>query len=298
MFMPFKFASAAHRAGLAGALALMLAAPLAAQEADAVVATVNDVEITEEQVALATRQLAETLREVPEAGRRDYVVSYLVDLELLAQAADSAGLAEEEEFAQRMEYLRQRLITEVYLERVGEEAVTDEAMRELYDAVIAQAGPEIEIRASHILVETEEEAREVVAELGQDADFAELATERSQDPGSAQRGGDLGYFVGSQMVPQFAEAAEALEVGETSEPVESQYGWHVIRLEDRRERPAPEFEQLAGELRTVVMRRAQRDRVLELRDAADIEIRGAGAEPGGEAPAESAPPALDGGPVQ
>ncbi len=275
---------------LAAAAAIAaLASPAFSQ--DALVATVDGVEITERDLRMAADDLGENLHQIPEAQRRDYLVSYLTDLEIVAGAAREAGVEDDETYTERMAYIGKRLLMEVYLDRRGEEATTEEAMRELYDEIVGQAEDEIEVRARHILVETEEAAGELHAELVGGADFEELAQEHSIDPGSGQQGGDLGYFTSERMIPEFSEVAFSLEPGDLSDPVQSQFGWHIIRVEDRREVEKPSFEDVSGELRTVVARRAQRDHILELREGADIQIEGATPQAetgaGEDAPAEA-----------
>ncbi len=128
-------------------------------------------------------------------------------------------------------------------------------MRKVYDEAIGQMKKEPEVRARHILVETEDEAKAVVAELKKGADFAELAKTKSKDPGSAD-GGDLGYFTKDQMVPEFSEVAFKLDKGALSDPVKSQFGWHVIKVEDKRERQPPEFDKVKDQLESFVVRKS------------------------------------------
>ena len=116
----------------------------------------------------------------------------------------------------------------------------------VYDDAVKQMGNEQEVRARHILVPTEDEAKAILAEIKKGTDFAELAKQKSKDPGAAAEGGDLGYFTKEQMVPEFAEAAFKLDKGQVSEPVKTQFGWHIIKVEDKRTKPVPEFEQGQG----------------------------------------------------
>jgi peptidyl-prolyl cis-trans isomerase C len=143
-------------------------------------------------------------------------------------------------------------------------------MRKVYDEAVGQMSKEPEVRARHILVESEDEAKAVLAELKKGADFAELAKTKSKDPGSAD-GGDLGYFTKDQMVPEFSEVAFKMDKGALSDPVKSQFGWHIIKVEDKRAKPAPEFEKVKDQVETYVVRKAQAELVTKLREQAKVE---------------------------
>ena len=132
------------------------------------------------------------------------------------------------------------------------------------------AQDEQEVHARHILVATEGEAKDIEAQLKNGADFATLAKEKSKDPGAAE-GGDLGYFTKEQMVPEFAEAAFKLDKGQISDPVKTQFGWHVIQVLDKRTKPTPTYDQVKTQLQNYVARRAQADLVDNLRKSATIE---------------------------
>jgi len=233
------------------------------------VARINGVVITEQDLAIAEDDIGETIPDMSAAERKDYLVTYLADLMLVAEAAREAGLAEEPDFVKRMDYMRNRNLMELFLARKGEAAANDEAARKLYDEVIQDVPEETRVRARHILVETEDEAKEIREALDGGGDFAELAKEKSKDPGSGANGGDLGWFTKEQMVPEFAEAAFALEPGQTSDPVKSDFGWHVIKVEDKRDKPG--FDEVEGELFEMLARQQQRDIILGLREDAEIE---------------------------
>src|SRR5207249_5540110 len=143
------------------------------------------------------------------------------------------------------------------------------AMHKVYDDAIGQMKKEPEVRARHILVETEDEAKAVVAELKKGADFAELAKAKSKDPGSAD-GGDLGYFTKDQMVPEFSEVAFKLYPGQLSNPVKTQFGWHVIKVEDRRTKQPPEFDKVKDQIEAYLARKAQTDFITKLRQSAKV----------------------------
>ncbi len=289
------------RAGIAAGL-LVLMAPLAvmaqedapAQESEAdavrqrtleqlhadnpVVARVNEGEIRWREVAAMAEQLPPEYR-----GRLAEVFPVLLDrrieLRLLGEAARDEDLDEEPEIIAQVRAYEERLIRELYLERFLDEAVTEKLLREGYDALVARTAEEDEVRARHILVESEDEARAIIAELDRGADFVELAEQRSKGP-SASAGGDLGYFTRERMVAPFAEAAFALEPGRYSaEPVETQFGWHVIRVEDRRPAEVPGYSELRPELERQLRQRLTRRLLAELREDAEIEVFPADAYP-------------------
>lgn len=221
-----------------------------------------------------------------------FLVQRLIDLALIDKAAAADGLSDDEMVQERVTRLRTEVMREVYMERLLAAAVSDEEVEARYQAFLEENPPSDEVRARHILLETEEEAREVIAALDGGADFAELAEERSTGPSSAQ-GGDLGYFTGEQMVPSFAEAAFALEPGSyTSDPVQTEFGWHVILVEDKRPRDPPSFEQLAPQLTQELQGAAVESHIAGLRADAEIEVTESAQpaeEPAMEAPAPEEP---------
>jgi peptidyl-prolyl cis-trans isomerase C len=258
-------------AALAAAFGLALGVwGVVAQDADAVVARVNGVEIRASDVALAEEDLGSNLQQLPPESKREQVIGYLSDVILVAQAAEAKKLADTPEFQRRMAHARNRLLMETMLQSEAKAATSDEAMRKTYDEAAKQMGGEKEVHARHILVDTEDEAKAIAAELKKGGDFAELA-KRSKEPNAAERAGDLGYFTKDQMVPAFSEAAFALEPGKISEPVKSEFGWHVIKVEDKRDRPVPPFEQVKGQIETYLVRKSQADFVGKLRQGAKIE---------------------------
>jgi peptidyl-prolyl cis-trans isomerase C len=280
------------------ALALALTAPAYAQApapatrapAAKVVATVDGAAITEADIAVASDDPALSLPGVGEAQKRDLLIGYLIDLKLGARAAEAAKVGEGPEFARRVAYVRDKLMLDEFLEREVKKAVTPEAARKLYEETVKNLKPEAEVRARHILVEAEDEAKAILARLKAGEDFVKVAGEASKDPGSKTDGGDLGFFAKDRMVEPFAEAAFKLEPGQLSEPVKSQFGWHVIRLEEKRTKPVPAFEEMKEQVDTYLTRKAQQDFVLALREKAKIERLDA-PKPAEAAPAVAAPAA-------
>jgi peptidyl-prolyl cis-trans isomerase C len=175
-----------------------------------------------------------------------------------------------EEFKKRLAFARNRLLMDSLLASEGKAGTTDDAMKKVYEEASKQITGEQEVRARHILVETEDEAKAVKAELDKGADFAELAKKKSKDPGSAD-GGDLGFFTKEQMVPEFSAVAFTLDPGKISDPVKSQFGWHIIKVEEKRNRKAPDFDQVKSQIETYVTRKAQADYVAKLRAEAKVE---------------------------
>jgi peptidyl-prolyl cis-trans isomerase C len=204
------------------------------------------------------------------------LVQRLVDFRLAQAAGRAEGLGEDAEVKKRIEELTGRVIREVWIERAVEARITDEALQSRYQDYVKANPPATEQHARHILVASEEEARAVIAELDGGADFVELAKERSTGP-SGPRGGDLGYFTSDQMVPEFSAAAQTLEPGQYSkDPVQTQFGWHVIKLEDRRESTPPSFADMEQQLRQEMTRENVETVLSELREGAEVEITPAG----------------------
>lgn len=255
----------------ATALVLLASALPALAQDDPVLAKVNGVEIRQSDVNLAEEEAGGQLPAMAPDAKRDYLVAFLSDMIVVAQAAEKEKMADTPQFKRRLAFNRNRLLMDEMLQKEGKTALTDAALRKVYDEAVKQMGDEQEVRARHILVETEDQAKEIVAELKKGANFEELAKTKSKDPGAAAQGGDLGYFTKEQMVPEFADAAFKMEKGQVSDPVKSQFGWHIIRVEDKRKKPAPEFDAVKSQLEAYVTRKAQADLVTKLRDSAKIE---------------------------
>jgi peptidyl-prolyl cis-trans isomerase C len=255
------------------ALAALLIAPVGsrAQDADPVVARANGVDIRQSDLAMAEQDIGGAMPQMGAEQKREYLITYLADVIILAQAADQRQLANRNDVKHKIEFERQKAMMEALLQDAGKAAQTDDAMHKIYDEAIKQTPPnEEEVHARHILVATEGEAKDIEAQLKKGADFAALAKEKSKDPGAAD-GGDLGYFTKEQMVPEFAEAAFKLQKGQVSDPVKTQFGWHIIKVEDRRTRPTPTYDEVKGQLENYVARRAQAEFVENLRKTATIE---------------------------
>jgi peptidyl-prolyl cis-trans isomerase C len=261
------------RLGLAsaavGCLAIALYAGPARAE-DKVLAKVNGAEIRQSDVALAEEELGPSLAQMDPATKDENVLAFLIDMKIVAKAADDEKIADGEDFKKRLAFTRSRLLMDSLLASEGKAATTDDAMKKVYEQASKEITGEEEVHARHILVETEDDAKAVEEDLKKGADFAELAKKKSKDPGASD-GGDLGFFTKDQMVPEFSSVAFSLEPGKISDPVKSQFGWHVIKVEEKRKRKAPDFDQVKGQIETYVTRKAQADYVGKLRDSAKIE---------------------------
>jgi peptidyl-prolyl cis-trans isomerase C len=278
----------ALRVALTLAFVVGMAAAAPAQAPDPVVAKVNGAEIRQSDLAIAEEDIGPSLPPgVSGDAKREYLITYLTDMILVAQDAEVQGMSATDEFKRRFQMMRSKVLMELLLRQSAQKAVTDEAMHKVYDEAVKQMSAEEEVHARHILVEKEDEAKALAAELKGGANFAELAKKKSIEPGAAESGGDLGYFTKDQMVPEFAEAAFKLEKGAVSEPVKSQFGWHLIKSEDKRKKPVPGYDQVKEQLQSFVVRKAQSDLVTKLRTSAKIERT----NPPAAAPAAAAPPA-------
>ncbi|PZO04103.1 MAG: peptidylprolyl isomerase [Hyphomicrobiales bacterium] len=266
----------------------LVATPVFAQT-DKVIARVDGMNITEREIALATEDLGERLAQLPDERKRDEVINYLVDLKLGAKAATAAKIADAPDFAARLAYFREKVLLDQYLTAEAKKAATPEAAKKLYDETTKALAPEEEVNARHILVEDEAQAKAVAERLKKGEDFAKVAAELSKDPGSGKEGGSLGWFTKDRMVPEFAEVAFKLTKGQVSDPVKSQFGWHVIKLEDKRNKPLPEFAAVKPQIDQYLERKAQQDIIVALREKAKVERLDQPAAPATPAPAPAEP---------
>ena len=235
-----------------------------------VVAKVNGTEIRQGDLNIAAEDLGANLPPMSEDSKRDYLIKYVSDIMLAAKAAEAKNVADSADFKQRLAFARNKMLMESLLLSTGKAAVSEDELQRVYQEASKQMGQEEEVRARHILVETEDEANEIVSALKNGADFAELAKQKSKDPGASE-GGDLGYFTKDQMVPEFSEVAFKMSPGQLSNPIKTQFGWHVILLEDKRVRQAPPFEEVKGQIENYVVRKAQADLITKLRSDAKVE---------------------------
>ncbi len=270
--------------GLAVASALSLATSLQAQEADGnaqlsadqVLARVDGMAITFGDMAQEINTLPPRIRQLPITTLLGPLypdlLERLIEKNLVVNAAEDAKLDQTEEYKAQMALARRTLLEQMFLERMYRETLTDEYLQQKYDAYAADTTNAGEERwARHILVETEDEAKAAIARLEKGEDFAELAKELSTGP-TGPNGGDLGYFVPEDMVAPFSEAAFAMEPGSFGKsPVKTQFGWHVIKVEDARPQAPLPFEQIKDQLRGSEQQALMESLIKTLSGPAEIE---------------------------
>ena len=238
--------------------------------ADPVVARVNGVEIKQSDLDFAASEVGPRLGAVRPDDRNRILLQFVIENELMAGAGEKENLDEADTFDKRVAYHRRRALRDAYFDKNVTGGVTEAEAKKVFEDNIAKVKPEQEIKARHILVETEDEAKAVKAELDGGADFAKLAAEKSKDKNA--EGGDLGYFTRGQMLKPFEDTAFALDVGQISDPVKTSFGWHIIEVQEKRDQKLPTFEDVKDPIMSqLVMRKAQTV-VSGLRSEADIEI--------------------------
>lgn len=247
------------------------AAPAAAAET-AVVATVNGQPITEEMLQIYGAQRSRNPGAQPIS--REAALDELVNIELVTQDAEKHNIDKRPNVAKQLDWQRRSLLVGVSMrEYVATHPITDDELKKAYDEQVKKHDGH-EYHARHILVDNEDEAKSLIAELGKGGDFAKLATEKSKDPSGKQGGGDLGWFSTDQMVKPFSDAVAKMKKGDISKkPVQSQFGWHVIKLEDTREVPPPSFENLKEQLQMQLQNQRVDAYLAELRKDAKIDIK-------------------------
>jgi len=251
-----------------------------------ILAIVNGDTITVEEFNAIKLQLP------PQAqGDDTAVLNQLIELKALAQKAEADGLAKEAAIQSEIERAKESILANHLVKRVMKDMkFTDEQLKKEYDELVTKLPKKQEMKAAHILVENEDQAKEIQKKVNEGGNFAELAKAYSLDPGSKDQGGDLGWFEAGMMVPEFSAAAAALKPGETTkEPVKSQFGWHIIKLEETRDVPPPAFEAVKPQVEGMMQQKAVEKLVDDTRAAAKVEIKKA-AEPAAK-PAEAAPAA-------
>jgi peptidyl-prolyl cis-trans isomerase C len=249
---------------------IVLALPLSAAADDPVVARVNGFDIKQSDLDFAASEVGPRLANYVPADRRRVLLQYVIENELMAGAGEQDKLNEAPGFSDRVKYHQRRALRDAYFDSSIRNAVPEADAKKVYEEKISQIKPEQEVRARHILVETEDEAKAILERLKKGEDFATLAKEKSKD--SNAEGGDLGFFTRGQMLKPFEEAAFALDVGKISDPVQTQFGWHVIKVEEKRDQALPDFDQVKEAIIAQLVQQKAQQVVTELRDTAKIEI--------------------------
>lgn len=235
------------------------------------VARINGVDVSRAAFELAESELGTELAGLPVGERHALILDYLVETVLMAEAARKSTLTEDEKFKQRIEYYRRRALRDMYFEKNVRDAVTDSDVRAIYDKQIGRSKPIDEVRVRHILLETKADAEKILKQLAQGRDFGTLAQAHSLGPSKVQ-GGDLGYFSRGQMVKEFEDAAFALEQGKVSKPVKTQFGWHILLVEDRRSSEVPPFEAVKDRIRAPLIQQRAQKIIQSLKKGAKVEV--------------------------
>ena len=239
---------------------------------DPVVAIVDGAAILRSDLVIVQRTLPPQFQQLPLEVLYPALIERMIDAKLIFEAGRKEKLDADSEVKRRVQQFEERVVQEIYLNRLIEKQVTEDTIRKRYDAFVKENPAKEEISARHILVQTEAQAKEVITELGKGADFAELAKARSIDPAGKQQGGDLGFFSKEEMVPEFSEAAFKMKDGEISKaPVRTQFGYHVIRVEARRTASQP-LEEVREKLVSDMSQEIMNNLVGGLRKTAKIEV--------------------------
>ena len=245
------------------------AAPLTGQ--DSTVAIVNGYEIKTSEVRMAFDDVIGQLPNLPVKQRFPFVVEILIERHLIAQVAAQEGTADSEDYKRRLAAYQAKALRDSYLAQKIAPSITEAEIKTAYDAETAKVTQTERVRARHILVATEKEANDIEAKLEGGAKFEDLAKQYSLD-GSKDYGGDLGYFTAPEMVAEFSKAAFGLKQNEVSKPVKTEFGWHVIRLDDRKMGAAQPYDQVKGAIRNVLVRNKIQEKLASLQGTAKVEI--------------------------
>lgn len=238
---------------------------------DSVAVRVNGKALTETDMKLAEAEVGSDLGSLAGVARRRVLAEFLVETQLLADAAEAQKLTAAPSNAGNQQYWQRRALRDAYFDKVISQGIEEKEVRAFFDEHVGARQSEEEVRARHILVADKDKARELHQKIAHGADFADLARQFSTDPGSKDQGGDLGFFGRGQMVPQFEEAAFGLKPGEVSQPFETQFGWHIVQVDERRARQLPPYDAIKERVRTAVIHRKAQQIVIALRNKAQIE---------------------------
>lgn len=258
--------------GTAALISLIALPALAADSADPVVARVNGEEIHRSDVVRQLQMAGPQVQQIPPQMIYPQILQKMVTTKVVSQKGYAEGLQNDKEVKQRLKDLEAQVVAEAYIHKQIEPKITDAKIKERYGELSAKFKPQDEVRARHILVKTEDEGNAIIKELKGGADFAKLAGEKSKDTGSAKQGGDLGYFLRDSMVKAFADAAFAMKNGEISDkPVKTEYGYHIIKVEDRRKSSPPPMEEVKEQIANQLGQEMTNETVKSMEAKAKIE---------------------------
>lgn len=257
-------------AGVLGTVAFVT--PPAVAETDHIVAKVNGEVVRSSELRDAFSRLPEQYRSVPFETAFPVILDSIIDTKLAAADARAKKLDQSKAYQAQLARIKERLLEQEVLDQVIAKEVDEVAVKARYDQLIKEIQTDFEISARHILVKTQDEAKQLIGKLLAGADFAETAKKNSTGP-TGPDGGDLGYFSKGQMVPEFEKAAFALDKGQISkEPVKTQFGWHVIKVEDKRQQEPPSLASMEQQIRTTLNQEAGQAYAERLRSSAKIEV--------------------------
>jgi peptidyl-prolyl cis-trans isomerase C len=268
---PLAYADDATPAAATPAAAAPAAAAPAPKPTD-VVATVGNQTITEGDLGFAAEDLGQQLQSVPPESQKAFLTGVLIDMQLMAQSAKAEKLDQTADYKAELKYLEARALRQAYFEADVAKTITPDTVKAAYDEYVKAFKPQEQVHAEHILVKTEAEAQDIEKQLAGGAKFEDIAKAKSIDTGSAGNGGDLGFFSMGQMVKPFEDAAFALKVGEVSQPVQSQFGWHIIKLIETRQTQPQTFDQLSSQLQQQVVMKTFDAAVEKLKAATTVDI--------------------------
>jgi peptidyl-prolyl cis-trans isomerase C len=244
--------------------------PSEALAEDKVMATLNGEAITEADLALADGEIGNQIGNLPPTTKRRVLIEYLIEMRLFSDAAEAEKLGGSPDFERRKKYWQRRALRDEYFERSIESSIGEGLAKGIYEDKVKMLPVAEEVKARHILVGSEAKAKELAEKIKAGGDFAVLAKENSTDPGSKDKGGLLGYFSKGQMVPEFDSAVFAMKAGDISKPVKSKFGWHIIKVDDRRKKAAPTFDEVKGHIMGSLVQSKAQEVAATLREKASI----------------------------
>ncbi len=242
------------------------------EKGNPVVAKVDGKEITRVDVFRYIKMMPQNVQQLPPQAVYPIALDQVVNTRLVQNKAEESSLENDPEVQQQLDMAKQQIIRTVYVQRAVDKEISDSDLKKKYDDTVGKAPSVEEAKAAHILVDNEAKAKDLIAKIEAGADFAKLAAENSADPGNKDQGGDLGWFAKQDMVAEFSDAAFKMSKGEVSKtPVKTQFGWHVVKLEDKRNRPKPSFEELKPMIQAELRREKLEGMLDKWKSAAKIE---------------------------